>query len=302
MYGYCSEEDEISQLLSGFSKFHAESAGIKNTRYCDVISEGGDREFNGHHIMMAIKETEIDKRNPNKTIDEVEKELMEVFNLNQIIWIPECSYDDDHSYSGPIPSSDGSFHSFRAASANGHIDEICRFASEDTILIAHISDEEARNNKLLSLSKGRLDKAFDAVKTAKNFDGKPFNVLKMPVPEPIYIDITPQDDAYIHWREAREGMNGTLLDGTPFPPDTINVLPAMSYCNFLIANNVVVAQKYYEEGMSELIKAKDEAALKVLISAFPNHHIVQVNPLALNLYGGGIHCHTRNIPMVTNKP
>ncbi len=91
-----------------------------------------------------------------------------------------------------------------------------------------------------------------------------------------------------------------VVDGTPFPPNTINVLPAMSYCNFLIANNVVVAQKYYKEGMSKLIKEKDEEALKVLKSAFPKHHIVQINPLALNLYGGGIHCHTRNIPVAIN--
>jgi agmatine deiminase len=48
--------------------------------------------------------------------------------------------------------------------------------------------------------------------------------------------------------------------------------------------------------MSELIKEKDEKALNVLKTAFPNHRIVQVNTLALNLYGGGIHCHTRNIP------
>ncbi|MBC2399742.1 agmatine deiminase family protein [Clostridium tetanomorphum] len=231
-----------------------------------------------------------------------EIKLMEVFNLKQIIWVPKCSYDDDYSYCCPIPSADGSFNSFRAASANGHIDEICRFTSEDTILIAYISDEEAKNNKLHSLNKERLDKAFELVKNAKNFDGKPFNILKTPVPEPIYININPQDDAYTHWHEAREVMNGMFLDGTPFPPNTINVLPAMSYCNFLIANNVVVAQKYYEEGMSELIREKDEESLKVLKSAFPNHHIVQVNSLALNLYGGGIHCHTRNIPVATIKP
>jgi len=91
-------------------------------------------------------------------------------------------------------------------------------------------------------------------------------------------------------------MNGILLNGTPFPYDPINVLPALSYCNFLIANNVVIAQKYYEEGMSELIKEKDEKALNVLKTTFPNHRIVQVNTLALNLYGGGVHCHTRNIP------
>lgn len=160
----------------------------------------------------------MDKRNPDKTVAEVEKELKEVFNLEQIIWLPQCSYDDEYSYYGPIPSYDNTFNSFRSASANGHIDEICRFVSQDTILMAYVSDEEALNNKLHALNKERLDKGFEAVKATKNFDGKPFKILKMPVPEPIYVDL------------------------------------------------------------------------------YPNHRIVQVNTLALNLYGGGIHCHTRNIP------
>lgn len=297
MYGYGKEDDEISKILYNFSKFHAETVGIKNTKCCDLISEGGDHEFNGKGIMMAIQETEVDKRNPNKTLEEVEKELKRVFNLEKIIWIPECSYDDDYAYNGSIPSSDGSFNSYRATSANGHIDEICRFVSEDTILISHISEDDAKHSNLHSLNKGRLDKAYEAIKSARNFDGKPFKILKMPVPEPVYINIHPDDDAYAHWHEAKSDMNGFFLDGTPFPEDVINVLPAMSYCNFLIANNVVVAQKYYEEGMSELIKEKDDEALKVLKYAFPNHKIIQINPLALNLYGGGIHCHTRNIPV-----
>jgi len=70
----------------------------------------------------------------------------------------------------------------------------------------------------------------------------------------------------------------------------------LSYCNFLIANDVVLAQKYYEAGMPERIKQKDEEALRVLQVAFPSKRIVQINTLPLNLYGGGIHCHTRNIP------
>lgn len=120
----------------------------------------------------------------------------------------------------------------------------------------------------------------------------------MPFPEPIYVDLYPEDDSYdILWKEEnRADMNGVLLDGTPFPTDPINALPALSYCNFLIANNVVVAQKYYREGMPERVKEKDEQALQVLQTAFPTRRIIQIDTLALNLYGGGIHCHTRNIP------
>lgn len=121
------------------------------------------------------------------------------------------------------------------------------------------------------------------------------SVLKIPVPEPIYVDLTENDNAFsITW-----GSDGwevdALEDGTPYPHPPIHVLPAMSYCNFLICNHVVLASKYYQEGMPDTVMKKDDLALEVLQNAFPNHRIIQINPLALNLYGG-IHCHTRNIP------
>lgn len=121
------------------------------------------------------------------------------------------------------------------------------------------------------------------------------SVLKIPVPEPIYVDLTENDNAFsITW-----GSDGwevdALEDGTPYPHPPIHVLPAMSYCHFLICNHVVLASKYYQEGMPDTVMKKDDLALEVLQNAFPNHRIIQINPLALNLYGG-IHCHTRNIP------
>jgi agmatine deiminase len=300
-YGFAAEDNDISRLLRGFGNFHANLAGITASIPSSLISEGGDREFNGCGAMMAIHETEVAKRNPEKSTMEVEQELKRVFNLNQIIWIPQCSYDDESPLSGAIPSGDGRWNSYRSSSANGHIDEICRFASKDTIIIAHISEKEAKASKLHELNKLRLDRAYEAVKNARNHDDRPFTILKMPVPEPIYVDLYPEDNVFSLWSKASDLMGGVLLDGTPFPAAPINVLPALSYCNFLIANNVVVAQKYYEEGMPEIIREKDEAALQVLQTAFPDHRIVQINTLPLNLYGGGIHCHTRNIPAAVRQ-
>ncbi len=296
-YGFASETDDISLLLRKFGKFHADLAGITNCIPSTLISEGGDREFNGGGVMMAIHETEVTKRNPEKSTIEVETELKRVFHLDQILWIPQGSYDDEFPFSGAIPSIDGRFNSYRSSSANGHIDEFCRFAGKDTIIIAHISEAEAQASPLHALNKQRLDRAYDVVKNAKNIAGTPFTILKMPVPEPIYIDLYPEDDVFSLWSKAKAVLGESLLDGTPFPSAPINVLPALSYCNFLIANGVVVAQKYYEEGMPELIRQKDETALHVLQTAFPDHRIVQINTMALNLYGGGIHCHTRNIPV-----
>ncbi len=94
-YGFAAEEDDISLLLRGFGNFHANLVGITASIPSSLISEGGDREFNGCGVMMAIHETEVTKRNPEKSTMEVEQELMRVFHLNQIIWIPQGSYDDE---------------------------------------------------------------------------------------------------------------------------------------------------------------------------------------------------------------
>jgi agmatine deiminase len=126
--------------------------------------------------------------------------------------------------------------------------------------------------------------------------GKPFKIIKMPHPEPIYIDITPDDDCYCNWEQARFDYEDKLLDGSDFPTGTMNVLPAMSYCNFLIANGIVLAQKYYKEEISLDVKRKDKEALDILKSVFPDRKVVAIDVLPLNLYGGGIHCHTRNVP------
>lgn len=34
------------------------------------------------------------------------------------------------------------------------------------------------------------------------------------------------------------------------------------------------------------------------INAFPEREFVQINPLAINFSGGGLHCNTKKIPML----
>ncbi len=295
-YGMHTTDHPISKLLKEFSEFHAELVGVDKIVSTELISEGGDREFNGRGVMMAIEDTEVNKRNPHLSKYEVEDEFKRVFNLNKIIWLPLPTFDDENMYSGKIPGPNGKGDAYRSASANGHVDEMCRFVNENTILLAHISEEEAKKSKLHNLNKDRLDKAYEVLKNEVNIDGKPFQIVKMPVPEPIYLTIRAGDFVYDMWQESKEDLKGKLFDGSPFPGEEMVVLPALSYCNFLITNNIVIAQKYYSEGLPLEVKKKDEEALNILKSVFPDRKIVAINTIALNLYGGGIHCNTRNIP------
>lgn len=295
-YGMAYSDPSTSKLMEGYDRLHAKYCGIENIIFTRLIGEGGDREFNGNGVMMTIEDTEVTKRNEGWTKEEVEEEFKRIFNISKILWIPLPTYDDEDMYLGAIPDENGEYRAYRSASANGHIDEMCRFIDENTILLAHISEEEAAKNKLHELNKERLDKAYEAIKNEVNIDGKPFNIIKMPVPESVYIEVGPGDDIYEAFQSGASFSNGKLLDGNPFPSGKIKLVPALSYCNFLITNGLVIAQKYYKDGMPIAIKKKDEEAFNILQKAFPDRKVVAINTLALNLYGGGIHCNTRNIP------
>lgn len=295
-YGEFPNFHPMSRLLEKYDRFHAEFCGIENTIFTRLIGEGGDREFNGNGVLMTIEDTEVNKRNNAWTKEEVEEEFKRIFNIKKVVWMPLPTYDDEDMLSGAVPDENGEYKAYRSATANGHIDEMCRFVSEDTILLAHISEEEAAKSELHKLNKERLDKAYEVLKNEVNIDGKPFNIIKMPVPEPIYVEAEPGDDVYESFQMWSEFCDGKLSDGTPYPTGKIKLLPALSYCNFLITNGLVLAQKYYREGMPIEIKKKDEEAFKILQKAFPDRKVVAIDTLSLNLYGGGIHCNTRNIP------
>ncbi len=296
LYGLFSDMP-IPDKYKDFAKFHAGHIGITKTVETNLISEGGDREFNGQGIMLTIEETEVNKRNPLWNKDDIEKEFKDIFNLQKIIWLPQATFDDEHMFAGAIPDENNNFTAYRSASANGHIDEMCRFIGNNSILIAHITEEEAQKSTLAKLNKERLDKAYNVLTKATNIDGEHFNIIKMPVPEPIYVNIEPGDNIHTAFQTGYNVYNQKMIDGTDFPAGVMKVLPALSYCNFLICNNKVIAQKYYREGMKEEIKQKDAEALSVLKSIFMDKEVVTIDSIALNIYGGGIHCNTRNIPV-----
>lgn len=295
-YGSAPYGSELARSMENFGRFHAAHAGIEETRFSRLVSEGGDREFNGNGVMLTTEDTEIRKRNPGWTKEEVEQEFRRVFNLEKVIWIPRGTYSDECVYDGPIPDEDNRYLAYRSASANGHIDTMCRFVSEDTIILADISPEEAERCELHRLNKGRLDEALRIIECSTTADGRPFNIIRMPVPEPIYVEIGPKDYLYYIFEAGSRQYGGKMWDGSPFPTGSIKVMPALSYCNFLITNGVVIGQKYYREGMPEVVRDKDLAAQKILQQAFPDRKVALVDSLALNMHGGGIHCNTRNVP------
>lgn len=255
----------------------------------DLISEGGDREFNGRGTMMVTAAVEK-QRNPELSLDQIEEEFKRIFNLEKVIWLNKGIYDDDLAFEGALPGPDGLKDILTCIATGGHIDEYCRFVSEDTILLAEVSEEEAKINPISRVSRERLEENFKILINSTDQDGKPFKIKRIPLPESMYLTFKAGDGVYDYYYEKYSA--GFVI---PIGSE-IKAISASSYNNFLITNGAVLAPKYWKPGLSESIKEKDEIAHAILQELFPDRELHTFDVMALNIGGGGIHCITQQEP------
>lgn len=295
MYGMGEEDSEMSTLCHKYAPHMAAELGCFDIVSSCLISEGGDKEFNGAGVMMAIEETEVAKRNGSMTRDEVEAEFKRVFDLKKVIWLPKCHWEEEPSTTGVLDYVDGK-PVYRSGSANGHIDELARFVDKNTVLLLEVDEEEAKSLESARITKERCDMAYEVLKNETDAEGTPLNIIRIPAPIPEYVVTTPEDWTNRTWgRRFAENEAALLDDGTPMPEGEIIMQPAMSYINYLVCNRVVIAQCYWREGKPEAIRQRDEEAMAALRKAYPGRTIVPIYSMDLNIRGGGIHCATKNI-------
>lgn len=251
----------------------------------DIVAEGGGYEVNGDGVMMGFKDMALN-RNPGKTIQEIEAELLRMYGYKKMIWFDKSPISDKLVPDGPI------IENYFGYGANGHIDEFARFVDPHTVLVAQISEEARDSNTIERMDYEALEALVVKLKAATDIHGQPFKIIRVPAPD--LSDhwyerlITPGDDMYDYYKSLgfQDGQN-------------VIELPAVSYLNFLITNNAVIASKYWEPGMPDRVRQKDEQAKQILQAAFPGRQIVQINPKAVNWNGGGIHCITQQQPVLT---
>lgn len=152
-----------------------------------IILEGGAIETNGKGTLITSEECllhpTIQVRNPDFTKADYEAIFKEYLGITNVIWLGNGIEGDD---------------------THGHIDDLCRFVNENTVVTIVESDVKDSNYKPLQDNLKRLQ-------NAKLEDGKPLNIIALPMPKRI------------------------IFDGL--------VLPA-SYANFLILNNCVLVPTF----------------------------------------------------------
>jgi agmatine deiminase len=247
-----------------------------------MISEGGNREVNGKGTLITTESVEAD-RNPDMTKEEMEAEYKRLLGATKIIWLKKGLVEDNHTFLGPVTTADGT-KAYTVVTTNGHIDEFARFVNDSTILLAQIDSTEFSDPIAFENHK-RIEENYQILATSTDQDGNPFTIVRMPLPGTIFSTMSPGDYVYDYIKTL------DYEDGSTFPNgNTVKVMAALSYLNFIITNKVIIGQTCWREGMPIELKQKDEQAYQILQSVFPKRKIIMLDALAVNLGGGGIHC------------
>jgi len=283
-YGLIDKEDPYSIAIKTQHEKIADKLEMEiiNT---ELFSEGGNREFNGKGTMLAVKTVEM-ARNPDKTLKEIEEEFKILFGVKKVIWLRRGLVTDDSYYNGPIKDN-----IYSSTITDGHIDEFCRFVSADTILLAEVSDEDAKYDSIYKDTQKRLEDNYLILKNSTDQNGNPFKIIRIPVASNIIIDNYESSEKIIKVSSPSAEDNNNYNE-------PIKYIIASSYLNFLVTNSVVLMPKYWKENRPNEIKVKDETAKKILESVFPDRKIIQIDVESLNHGGGGIHCITQQQPAI----
>ncbi|KAG2388852.1 hypothetical protein C9374_000291 [Naegleria lovaniensis] len=295
LWSYCKQQDEEAIIEEAVDRKVAHLLNIPVIR-SHLISEGGNREFNGRGILMMVEHVEMQRNKCNQITHrtQIEQEMKRVFGENSarhIIWLEtEGLVEDAHAYRGLIPNTDV----LCSMGTGGHIDEWCRFANESTILLAQVPD--SLQDSISVENRKRLEQNYELLLKKCEVELKEEQVLKIlrvPTAPHIIHHISEGDGVYetLKLLEFEDGF-----DLEKHANNSLKFIIASSYLNFLVSNRVVLISKYYREGLPESVRQLDEQVLQIFKEVYPDRTVVQIATEVLNMGGGGMHCITQQMP------
>src|SRR5581483_43258 len=232
-----------------------------------LIAEGGNLVFNGHGTVIAT-ERGLLGRNPGWSKADVEAELARAFRVSKVIWLPRGLATDANAVEQTPYDIDGE----RIYNVGvNHADEMAAWVGPRTVLLPEITAAEAaRGNALVKLDREILENAYRILSSASDQDGKPLTVIRAPAPDPIIVDIRPEDGIY-QFLAGLHGLKG-FVDGAP-----AKFALAASYMNFVVTDNVVLVPKFYKNGRPRALEAKDAAFKRLVESLYPGRRVAQID-------------------------
>ena len=195
----------------------------------DFVLEGGSIESDGKGTVFTTSQCLLaPRRNQPMTRAEIEQRLKDSLCAERIVWIDYGHLDGDDT--------------------DGHIDTLVRTAPDDTLLYISCTDPNDSHYDDLRMMEEQL-------KTFRTADGRPYRLIRLPMPHPIY------DDGYR--------------------------LPA-TYANFVIINGAVIYPTYGQPDT-------DVEAAKAIKEAYPERDIIGVDSRTVIRQHGSLHCCTMQL-------
>ena len=204
---------------------HLYEQGLVNGTYedhLDFVLEGGSIESDGKGTVFTTECCLMaPHRNQPLTKEEIEERLKEWLGAERIVWLQHGSLIGDDT--------------------DGHIDTLVRICPNDTLLYTGGDDDHP--------DLAEMERELQKLRT---LDGKPYRLLKLPLPRPIYDD-------------------GDRLPAT--------------YANYLVINGAVLVPTYNQPDL-------DAEALRIIGKAFPGREMVGIDCRAVIKQHGSLHCCT----------
>ena len=198
----------------------------------DFVLEGGSIESDGKGTVFTTTGCLLaPHRNQPLSQSQIEQRLKRELCAERILWI-------DH---GNLTGDD----------TDGHIDTLVRICPDDTLLYVGCDNPDDEQYAELKLMEEQL-------KTFRTLDGKPYHLLKLPMPRPI------------------------IFDGERLPA---------TYANFLVITGAVLCPIYAQPDL-------DAEALRLIGEAFPDRDIVGIDCRSIIKQHGSLHCCTMQYPRI----
>jgi agmatine deiminase len=145
----------------------------------DIVMEGGSVEFNGAGTILTSTACLLNEnRNPHLNKEQIESYLKEFYGAEQVLWVGDGIIGDD---------------------TDGHIDDITRFVNEDTVLTV-VESNPLDENYLL------LHENLNELKAMRLPNGKPLNIIQLPMPSPVIYEDTRLPASYANFYIANAAV------------------------------------------------------------------------------------------------
>lgn len=213
-----------AELDNQINKHLFDRGTVKGTYepHLDFVLEGGSIESDGQGTVFTTTCCLMaPHRNQPLTQQQIEERLKLYLGAERIVWLNHGSLLGDDT--------------------DGHIDTLVRICPHDTLLYIGGDDEHP---DLYEMEK--------ELQTLRTLDGRPYRLLRLPLPRPIY--------------------------------DEGERLPA-TYANYLVINGAVLVPTYNQPDL-------DAEAMRIIGQAFPDREIVGIDCRAVIRQHGSLHCCT----------